>query len=316
MHSFKGRPFTTRHAEDIDSMAAAAADGVTAEYVQLEPRPFTGQWTVLGAANMTVQIAREDVAVVRRLRVPSGRWAVFVPILVPASARWNASAMGPRDALICLPGAECFAFDPAGTRFAVITLPTGSPAARRLWALAGDCAPSGVATFRKDDACALVSELLARSAPSCARRAHIAPLVRTCLARAVPRSRQLESSVGRSQIVRRVEEFCRHHVGEPVSIAQLSSVAGVSERSLRNAFYDVYTTSPKRYLKLWQLHQVRRALRAVTGDDGTVTDVATLHGFYELGRFAGEYKALFGEAPSQTLHKARTRNTPDALGMA
>ena len=113
-----------------------------------------------------------------------------------------------------------------------------------------------------------------------------------------------------------MEEFCRHHVGEPVSIAQLSSVAGVSERSLRNAFYDVYTTSPKRYLKLWQLHQVRRALRSVTGDEGTVTDVATLHGFYELGRFAGEYKALFGEAPSQTLHKARTRNTPAPLGLA
>ncbi len=316
MHSFKSQPFTTRHVEDIDSMAAAAADGVTAEYVQLEPRPFTGQWTVLCTANLVVQIAREDVAVVRRLRVPSGRWAVFVPILVPASARWNASAIGPQDALICSPGAECFGFDPAGTRFAVITLQTGSAAARRLWALAGDCAPSGVATFREDDACALVSELLARSTRFRARGPDIGRLVQTCLARAIPRGRQIESFVGRSQIVRRVEEFCRHHVGESLSIAQLSSVAGVSERSLRNAFYGVYTTSPKRYLKLWQLHQVRRALRAVTGDEGTVTDVATLHGFYELGRFAGEYKALFGEAPSQTLHKARTRNTPAALGLA
>jgi AraC-like DNA-binding protein len=72
----------------------------------------------------------------------------------------------------------------------------------------------------------------------------------------------------------------------------------------------VYTTSPKRYLKLWQLHQVRRALRAVSGGEESVTDVATLHGFYELGRFAGEYKALFGEAPSQTLHKARIKNAP------
>jgi transcriptional regulator GlxA family with amidase domain len=61
---------------------------------------------------------------------------------------------------------------------------------------------------------------------------------------------------------------------------------------------------------------VRRALRAVTGEAGTVTDVATLHGFYELGRFAGEYKALFGEAPSQTLHKARIRNLPSSFGLA
>jgi AraC family ethanolamine operon transcriptional activator len=88
---------------------------------------------------------------------------------------------------------------------------------------------------------------------------------------------------------------------------------GVSERSLRNAFYDVYTTSPKRYLKLWQLHQVRRELRAA---HASVTDVATLHGFFELGRFAGEYKALFGEVPSATLHKARARNGAQTAGAA
>jgi len=109
----------------------------------------------------------------------------------------------------------------------------------------------------------------------------------------------------RSLVVRRAEQFFRRHVGESVSIAQLSNSAGVSERSLRNAFYHVCTTSPKRYLKLWQLHQVRRALRGGAGPPLSVTDVATLHGFFELGRFAGEYKALFGEAPSQTLQRSR-----------
>jgi AraC-like DNA-binding protein len=113
------------------------------------------------------------------------------------------------------------------------------------------------------------------------------------------------SGGSRSRIVCRAEEFFRSHVSEGVSVAQLSTVTGVSERSLRNAFYDVYTTSPKRYMKLWQLHQVRRALRAVQVASATVTDVATSHGFYELGRFAGAYKSLFGEAPSETLNKAR-----------
>jgi AraC-like DNA-binding protein len=106
-------------------------------------------------------------------------------------------------------------------------------------------------------------------------------------------------------IVRRAEAFFRDHIGETISIAQLSSVAGVSERGLRNAFYDVYAISPKRYLRRWQLHQVRRALRAPSRLGVSVTDVAMLHGFYELGRFAGEYKALFGERPSQTLRRAR-----------
>ncbi|HEY7287683.1 MAG TPA: helix-turn-helix domain-containing protein [Vicinamibacterales bacterium] len=310
------RSFGRSNVEDIDAMAAAVADGLTAEYVQLEPRPFTGQWTTIYTSNTVVQIAREDVAVVRRLRVPRKRWALIVPITVSPSARWNASSIRPQDALICAPGTECFAFDPAGTRFAVITVETGSAAARRLLTLGADCAPSGVATLREEDAWSLANALVMLATRLRTRGTDIGRLLRGCLARAVPRNMQIEAAVGRSEIVRRVEEFCRQHVGEPLSIAKLSSVAGVSERSLRNAFYDVYTTSPKRYLKLWQLHRVRRALRSATGEEGTVTDVATLHGFYELGRFAGEYKALFGEAPSQTLQKARTRNLPSALGVA
>ncbi len=32
----------------------------------------------------------------------------------------------------------------------------------------------------------------------------------------------------------------------------------------------------------------------------TVTEVALRWGFYHLGRFAQEYRALFGQSPSQT----------------
>jgi len=46
---------------------------------------------------------------------------------------------------------------------------------------------------------------------------------------------------------------------------------------------------------------VRRALSHSRATGTTVTDIATEHGFFELGRFAGRYKAVFGETPSQTL---------------
>ncbi|HEY7288793.1 MAG TPA: AraC family transcriptional regulator [Vicinamibacterales bacterium] len=306
-----------RRIEDIDAMAAAAVDGLTSEYLQLVARPFTGRWTIVRTSHLSIQIGCEDIAVVRRLGIPSNRAALIVPLSVPDSARWNACVIRPQDVLVCLPGAECYAFDPGGTSFAVISVESRSPVARRVRLLAAEAAPSGVATLRPEDACALRRELQAVGAASRAARTGILKVLQLSLARAVPRPRQIESAPGRSQIVRRAEEFFKHHVGEPVSIARLSSVAGVSERSLRNAFYDMYTTSPKRYLRLWQLHQVRRALRSVRSDENTVTDVATLHGFYELGRFAGEYKALFGEAPSHTLQKARThKNIPSQAGAA
>jgi len=309
-------PFVKRRVEDVDAMASAATDGLIAEYVQLESRPFTGHWLALDTPTMVVQVGREDISVARRLRVPTDRWAVVFPIMLAESARWNASAVRPDEALICGPGEECFAFDPAGTRLGVFSFDAGSSTASHLGVLARECAPSGITVLQSDEAYALRRDLMALTQAIRPQAAGLERMIQTALSHAVPRSRQVESFVGRRQIVRRVENFLSHHVGESLSIAQLSSVAGVSERSLRNAFYDVYTTSPKRYLKLWQLHRVRRALRAVTSEGGTVTDVATLHGFYELGRFAGEYKALFGEAPSQTLHKARTRKTSAALRMA
>jgi len=107
-----------------------------------------------------------------------------------------------------------------------------------------------------------------------------------------------------AHIIRRAEEFIRARVDLPIYIVELCNATNVSERTLRTAFHDIYRTSPTRYLKIRRLHQVRRALRCADPARSTVTEVAGQYGFWELGRFAGHYKALFGETPSQTLHGA------------
>ena len=66
--------------EDPDAMGHAIGDGLSAEYLQLEARPFTGSWTTVTLGGMVLQFGREDVATVRRLRVPEDRAAVVVPI--------------------------------------------------------------------------------------------------------------------------------------------------------------------------------------------------------------------------------------------
>jgi AraC family ethanolamine operon transcriptional activator len=105
----------------------------------------------------------------------------------------------------------------------------------------------------------------------------------------------------RLQAVERAEALLRSRIGESVSIARLCRVAGVSERSLRNAFYDVRGMSPKRCAVRARLAEVRRALSDANGTRGTVTTIATDYGFFELGRFARIYKQVFGESPSETL---------------
>lgn len=107
-------------------------------------------------------------------------------------------------------------------------------------------------------------------------------------------------SPARRAIVERAEQLLRDR-SEPLPIAHLSALVGVSERGLRNAFNAVRGMSPKRFAIHDRLNEVRRALSEPRAPNATVTNIATEHGFFELGRFAGRYKAVFGETPSETL---------------
>jgi transcriptional regulator GlxA family with amidase domain len=103
------------------------------------------------------------------------------------------------------------------------------------------------------------------------------------------------------QIVKRLDAFLNEHLDEPINMARLCDVTGVSERSLRNACHAVCGTSPKRYLTRRRLEAVRIALAEARPGEDTVTRIATDFGFFELGRFAGIYSSAFGEHPSDTL---------------
>ena len=104
--------------------------------------------------------------------------------------------------------------------------------------------------------------------------------------------------VSHQRVVARAEEALDRSIDAPIYVRELCSAAGVSERTLRNAFQSLYGVSPIRLLHLRRLHQVRRVLR----DDATasVTEVALRFGFVNLGRFAVEYRQLFSESPSHS----------------
>ena len=99
----------------------------------------------------------------------------------------------------------------------------------------------------------------------------------------------------------------RAHAGWRVPLAQLSRQLGLSERGLRNAFYDVRGVSPGRAMLAERLEGVRRALSRPDAKPTTVTGAATDFGFYELGRFAAAYRQAYGEAPSDTLRATSRR---------
>jgi AraC family ethanolamine operon transcriptional activator len=110
-------------------------------------------------------------------------------------------------------------------------------------------------------------------------------------------------AIPRREIVRTSMDFVDQHVGEYLSVEQLAAAAGVSERTLRDAFQHYFGLAPVRYLNRRALHQIRRALKAADPSVATVTKVATEFGVWELGRFARDYRNLFGELPSETLRR-------------
>jgi transcriptional regulator GlxA family with amidase domain len=120
--------------------------------------------------------------------------------------------------------------------------------------------------------------------------------------------------VSRREVVERAEAYLRAHLDTPVPISTLCRLVGRSERGLRDAFYDVHGVGPKRWALAERLKGVRQALTRPGAPSTSVTLVATAHGFYQLGRFAGIYREAFGEAPSETLRgSARQSATNQCL---
>jgi AraC-like DNA-binding protein len=94
-----------------------------------------------------------------------------------------------------------------------------------------------------------------------------------------------------------------------LSISDLAQKNGMPERTLRTAFQRCFGLSPVEFLRILRLHQARRLLLASCPDRTTVTRIGYELGFWDLGRFAGAYRELFGELPSATLRKPRRIST-------
>jgi AraC-like DNA-binding protein len=104
-------------------------------------------------------------------------------------------------------------------------------------------------------------------------------------------------------VMRRFYNAVEENPEDPLYIPEICQTIGLSERTLRMCCQEHLGMPPKRYLVLRRIGLARRALREGSPDTTSVTAIASRYGFWELGRFAMEYRRLFGEPPSVTLHR-------------
>lgn len=126
-------------------------------------------------------------------------------------------------------------------------------------------------------------------------------LIRPDVIRARPRSfdRHMKVVAGLDELIRQTYDGALYS-------EDLAAALGTSVRTLQAAVVAVHGISLHRFIRLRKLWMVRRALEK--GYPGmNVKAAAYAHGFWHLGEFSRHYKASFGEVPSETLTRARSR---------
>lgn len=108
-------------------------------------------------------------------------------------------------------------------------------------------------------------------------------------------------STVRSYIVDKLHRQIIEDATNVPSIFEVCQRLRVSRRTIQNSFRTVAETTPLNYLRCVRLNGVRREL--LSSEDASIGDIASRWGFFHLSHFAEDYRALFGELPSQTARR-------------
>lgn len=107
--------------------------------------------------------------------------------------------------------------------------------------------------------------------------------------------------------VNRAIRWIRDNYAEPLRIADLARLAGMSPSAFHRHFRDVTAMSPLRFQKRIRLQEAR-ALLVARPDD--VAGVGHLVGYESPSQFSREYRRLFGAPPGQDAARLRAVTAP------
>jgi transcriptional regulator GlxA family with amidase domain len=107
--------------------------------------------------------------------------------------------------------------------------------------------------------------------------------------------------------VRRAEDFIEAHWNQAITIEKLVEATGVGARAIFRAFQHTRGYSPMAFARMIRLRHAREMLSAPAMET-SVTTIAFVCGFGNLGHFARDYRETFGERPSETLARATRRS--------
>jgi AraC family ethanolamine operon transcriptional activator len=295
--------------------------GMAANVVPLHPRRYAGTLSTVDLGDITLQIVRS--APVLFLGASTEERVGLIQVLEGSErARWNGRSIEANEIAVCGNGTQHQAIYLDEFAFTVLSFTTArTDSAPTLpefpWLQrdrpdstvhAGPDAHSALAEIARgvEQAVADTSSVLRDAEARRSLRATALDTARGLLSPADvmerPRARDGRT---RQRIVREADEYLSANPARPVYTDELCTALGTSASRLHQAFYATFSISPHRYLKMRRMSMVRTVLLSRSGPWHSVKAAALSHGFWHLGQFAHDYRAMYGEAPSETLARGR-----------
>jgi AraC family transcriptional regulator len=98
---------------------------------------------------------------------------------------------------------------------------------------------------------------------------------------------------GRS--LRRLDEYVHDNLAHPISLAELSGIAGLSKRHFLRAFQESVGSTPYHYVLSLRINEAKRRLSET---EDSITDVALATGFSHAQHFSTSFRKATGLTPS------------------
>ena len=300
---------------DCDQLSGCL-DATEQQYRQLEPGLFRGRFRRidLPGVHVTEEFISHRIAV--QAVIPDSCVTLFVPIRVNDRITLEGQDCLQDEGYIGQPGASAFLSLPAGFRSLSVELEVSAlldTAAAMEVNLSETAAVSRLpasrptAAFRKELVRAFVAMIRISASMSELSAQQWSDRILRSFVNVLRETSGRHQSVDRTTVLKRraaalnVGDYVSNHLADPLSLTRLCAVADTSERSLRNGFREVFGVSPNRFIKAQRLSAARFDLKRASADAESVTNIASRWGFAQLAHFATDYRAQFGERPSETL---------------
>jgi AraC-like DNA-binding protein len=102
----------------------------------------------------------------------------------------------------------------------------------------------------------------------------------------------------------KVVDYIHNDIANIVSLKQICVNTNIPERTVRRLLKKRYGISPKKYLSMLRLNEVRKVLKT-NSENSNVIKIASEFNYWHMGQFGQDYKNLFDELPSETLRNSK-----------